>query len=80
MKWWDLVTIIASIIIVGCVLVIIQFYYNSERDECIKDPLAYGSKMIEESYGYTFYGTGLLIIPNGSSFSMSFTSNGTTLE
>jgi hypothetical protein len=79
MKLIDLITIVVAVVMVGCVLVALQYYYNSTRNECVADPFKYGSKVMENKYGVPFYGTGVVSVKDGLSIIVSFDSNGTTI-
>jgi len=50
-------------ILLFCVVVAIQYYYNMEMRDCLSDPLGYASRYYEKEYGYAFSGTGRFMIP-----------------
>jgi len=58
----DWLMILAVSLIVGSVLVGMQYYYNNQEKECISNPLTYSAKHLEEVYGYPFQGSGLFIV------------------
>lgn len=39
------------------------FYLKIQSQECVKNPLVFGSKQISDAYGYEFQGTGFLFVP-----------------
>ena len=46
----------ALILIAG--LFFILYYFNSQGDKCERDPFKFGSKQMEERFGYPFVGWG----------------------
>ncbi len=74
----DWITIITIVIMVSCLLIAIQFYYNSINKECLRDPLAYASKYYEEKFGHKFIGTGSFIRRGGPPTIIAFDSSGST--
>lgn len=43
---------------------VIQYYFNWNRNECMKEPLLYGAKQMEKSFGNKFVGYGFIIAEN----------------
>jgi hypothetical protein len=76
----DWITIITIIIMVTCVLVAVQFYYNYTNQLCIKDPLAYASNYYEDKFGHRFIGTGSFIRKGGPPIIIAFDSSGSTFH
>lgn len=58
---------------------VIQYYFNSQRDECVRNPLVFGAKQMEETFGYPFVGSGFIFAPVGTEMP-TFSFNSTLLE
>ena len=71
-RWIDIVIIIVMII---CLVVAIQYYFNMQNDSCMNNPLVYASEKYEEEYGYPFQGSGTFL-REGSSPIIYFSSYG----
>jgi len=73
------------LLILGIVLVLlvgifcIYYYFNFQNNECFREPLVYGAKQMEDIYGGTFQGSGIIIINNPRTIFPSFTFNSTDL-
>ena len=76
----DWLTIIILGLMIGSVLIALQFYYNKKVNECISNPLVYASKMYEENYGYFFTGSGSFLIEGGGSPIFYFSRDGITIK
>ena len=57
---------IIIIIMVCCILFLMYYYFDSQTNECTKNPLAYASKMFEEKYGEEFVGSGFFLTEKNS--------------
>lgn len=57
---------VASVILLVVGIFLVSYYFNHVRDECLRSPLNYGAKQIEERTGYEFYGYGYYRFPDGS--------------
>lgn len=75
MKLNDVITIIAIALMIGSILVGIQYYYNIGEQDCRGSPLTYGARQLEESYGYPFVGYGYFIGSDLNSPIVSFNSS-----
>ncbi len=49
--------IFIGILILVIAILILVFYFNSQKDECIRNPFAYGSESIEKLYEGEGFGT-----------------------
>ena len=49
---------IVIVLLVG--IFIILYYFNFQRNECLKDPFVYGAKQIKDIYNSEFAGFGTL--------------------
>lgn len=54
--------ILLGIIILLAGITLIFYYYKSSVDECTSNPLSYGARQMEESYGIRFEGYGYFLI------------------
>ena len=55
------------------------YYFKIQRDECVSNPLVFGSKQMTEKYGYEFVGTGFFKT-DGTIQSPTLTFNSTTIK
>jgi len=67
-------------VMILCVLISIQIYYNIKADECISNPLVYGAKQLSERYGYDFTGSGTFLGENLQAPIIYFDKHNITVE
>ena len=65
-NWKDWIDVIIIGIMICCVVIAIQYYFNIKARECIREPLVYAAKYYEETYGYPFRGSGYFIMEQSS--------------
>lgn len=75
-RWIDIIIIG---VMICCVTVVVQIYFNTIYRECINEPLVYASKFYEEKYGYPFQGSGSFV-RGGQSPIIYFDSYGVSVE
>lgn len=75
----DWIQIIVIAVMVTCVVVAMQYYYNSQMRECTSNPLVYASRYYEDKYGYPFFGSGSFIV-EGMSPTITFSSYGVEVK
>ena len=61
----DLISMIAITLMALAVIVATIYITITERDECLNEPLVYGAKIMEQRFGYEFYGSGSFMVPAG---------------
>lgn len=61
-KETDWISIIVIGIMISCVTIATQYYFNIQTRECVNNPLVYSAKYFEEKYGYPFQGSGSFIL------------------
>jgi len=62
----DWVTVLAILTMVASLVIGITYYYNTENQSCISDPLVYGAKQLEDRFEYEFAGRGMFVgLPRG---------------
>ena len=71
-KWIDIAIVIVMII---CLNIAIQYYFNLTNDSCMNNPLVYAAEKYEEESGYPFQGSGSFI-RQGKSPIIYFSSDG----
>ena len=59
----EILTCIAIFLMLGALIVGVAIYYKEEVNQCTSNPLSYGARQMEESYGYKFIGTGFFRSP-----------------
>ncbi len=64
-NWKDWIDIIIIGVMILCVTIAIQYYFNTQQRECVKEPLLYSAKYMEERYGYEFNGVGRFSMEGG---------------
>ena len=57
-RFLNILIIFLAVLILLAGIFMIWFYFNSQNNECISNPLVYGAKQLKESYGYEFVGSG----------------------
>ena len=80
MKKNDWVSIIIIGIMIVCVVLAVDFYYQGRVKECINNPLVYAAKSYEEDYGYPFEGSGSFIVDGKAHTTLYFSSDGVTVS
>lgn len=60
MKKSDLLLLLGIVLIFLIGIFIIFYYFNTQKNECLSNPLVFGAKEIEKSYGLEFFGQGYL--------------------
>ena len=78
----DWINLIAALIMIGASIFAASYFYSIQKDECLKDPLVYGAKQMEESTGYEAVGSITLLIddPMVRIPSITFTSKNLTIN
>lgn len=71
----DWIQVITIAVIVTCVLVAVQYYYNTQVKICINDPLVYAANMYEDMYGYPFRGSGYFVMEGSNTITITFDKN-----
>lgn len=66
MKWIDLLLIISFVVLILTGVFSFQYYFNYKNNECLANPLIYGAKQLEETYGFEFIGSGWFRVPVGT--------------
>jgi len=75
----DWITISIWAIMLICIVVAVQVFYNAEIRECISEPLSYGARQLEDQYGFPFQGSGVFIMEHGDSpITIMFSGDGVT--
>ena len=75
-----LIDIIIIGIMICCVTVVVQVYYNQMEKECIRNPLVYGARVYENKFNHTFAGQGSFIDVIGNSPVFYFNSENLTIK
>ena len=63
-----------------CILIAAQYYYNQSNLECTSSPLTYGAKQLSEKYGLEFVGSGAFMVQGTSPIVIYFDKNNITIE
>jgi len=71
--WIDGIIILIMII---CVVVLSQYYYNVKTNRCLLNPIGYGIDQLEDKYGYPIIVYGIFISDKPLPI-ISFTNNST---
>jgi len=58
----------------------IQYYFNQKKSLCLKDPIAYGIKEVEEKTDTTLFAFGSIINSEGATLRISLTNKGLKIE
>ena len=61
-------------ILISCLIIGSQYYYNMNENSCIGNPLVYGAKEMTKLYGYEFIGAGSFLVGNAISPIITFNS------
>jgi len=59
-KITDYLLILGIVVVLLVGIFLVSYYFNVQRNECLKDPFVYGSKQAEEKFNSEFYGFGIL--------------------
>ena len=62
LKLTDYLLILGIVVVLLVGIFLISYYFNVQKNECIRDPFVYGSKQIEEEFDSEFTGSGTLWI------------------
>jgi hypothetical protein len=77
----DLIIIFFFLVILLTGVFLIVYYFKNQSDECLRNPLVYGSKQMEKETGYRFTGIGILHTPTGfKAPTITFNSTHLTVE
>jgi hypothetical protein len=75
--WIQVITIAVMII---CVTVAVQYYFNMNVKTCIDNPLVYSAKYYSDKFGQEFYGVGRFRMNGSSPIIINFDSDGVNVE
>ena len=75
----DYIDLIIIVVMIICVVVSVQYFFNIQRGECTKNPLMFAAKQYESDYGFPFIGSGSFIMA-GQSPIVYFSSDGVVVD
>lgn len=67
-KQIDIIDLLIVGVMIASLVVSLQYYFNIQNNECVRDPLIYGIKYYEDKFQHKFIGNLVMIRESGNPF------------